>query len=210
MAQENLEDTTASASDAEHLQTNDSQNPLKAELERVRQERPQRTQEEKAIYSYKQKQEELRRLGIDPSVIDGVAPNPERHPDDDATMTVGMFKRFQEEQSVKSAKELLKTIEDPIERELVEFYLDNKVRPSGDPQEDITTARYLAYAKKNDAIVEMSSRKPVAQSHSGASGAPAKSPSQQIGEFTETEKQLLRNGLTTEDKIRAARSKFAQ
>lgn len=114
-----------------------------------------------------------------------------------------MLKRREAENAQKTALQLAESIEDPNERELTKHYLETRVRPSGNPQEDLRFARAAVNSIKNGQVVEEILRKPEAAHHGTGSGGPAKKPE---GEFkpTEEEAQFMRAyGLSKEQILKA-------
>lgn len=196
--EEIIEDTTSLTSDETNLQTNDD--PIREELERVK---PKRTEAEKAIFAYKKQQESLRRLGIDPAVL---VDSPRHQEDeDDAPLTIGMFKKMQAQSASKTAKELAQNITNNAERELVEYYLENRIVPSGNAEDDLRLAQAAVNSVRNSQIATMASQRPTAPSYSNASSMPSKPGNAPITDLTETERTLKAQGLVTDDDIRKAR-----
>lgn len=193
---ETTPETQSDVSTEETLQTNN--NPLEQELERLR---PKRTHEEKLEYNIKRMQKELdERRGVQ-EIPDG--------DQDDEPFTIGMWKKMQEETAIKTATQLADSITDTTERELVRFHIDNTIRPSGDPQEDLKRARALANSVRNQQVTEMQTNKVAPQTHSGSSGSPAKSPIQQI-QYSATEMALKQAGLLNDEEIMVARKTIPQ
>lgn len=178
-----------------------SQDPVKAELER--EQRREFSPVEKAAHNLKMNAERLKELGGNPEAVLGVTPKTVVTADDDTPVTMGMLQRLQAEQAQKTALQLADEIPDESERALTKMYLQNRVRPSGNPQDDLRFARAAVNSVKNGMIAEELGRKPVAQTYSTGSGAPAKRPE---GEFvpTETEaKMMAAFGLTKEQVLKA-------
>lgn len=176
-----------------------SQDPVKAELDR--EQRREFTPVEKAAHNLKMNAERLKELGGNPEEVLGVTPKSVVTADDDTPVTVGMLQKIQAEQAQKTALELANDIPDENERALTKIYLQNRIRPSGNPQEDLRFARAAVNSIKNGMIAEEMGRKSTPQSHSTGSGVPAKKPE---GEFVPTEseaKMMAAFGLTKEQVI---------
>ena len=165
------------------------QDPLKVELERV--QKVGRTEKEKAEFSLKKTAERVKELGGDPDSILGIRKEPTDFvEEDDQPLTVGMYKKIQQASANKTALELAGDIQNETERELVKYHLDNTIKSSGNPSEDLKLARSLVNAVKNAQIGEELKRKPVAKTHSSASGSPALD-NEVKGELTPDEKLFL-------------------
>lgn len=148
------------------------QDPLKIELEKVK---TKRTQKEKLIYTKNRIEQQLKEL--DPDVED-LEPSTV---DDDKPITRADLKEFQARNVTKTALQLADDIENESERELVKHYLNNKIRSSGNPQEDFSDARALANKIKNAKIAEMAVQKPGAvRSSSNGGGTPFVAPEEEL------------------------------
>lgn len=145
-----------------------SQNPLKAELEKVQKKTAGKTELEKALFTKQQ---------IDKRIADLQKENGTSEPidaDDNATVTVGMLKQMEKERAAKSSLQLAEDIEDENERELIKHHLQNTIRPSGNPNEDLKTARMMVNAVKNSKLIEEAQRKTQPKNFSSGTGNPAK------------------------------------
>lgn len=138
------------------------QDPLTTELEKVNDKK--RTKADKLLYSKKRIDEQLAELGI------GEEP---KDPDDDTPVTVGMLKKMQTDTSVSTALQLADKITNVTERELVKYHLENTIKSTGDPTEDLKLAQAIVNSAKNTQIIEEAGRKTVPANHSNSSGAPA-------------------------------------
>ena len=163
------------------------QDPLKIELERVKASKY--TEKEKAEFTLRKNADRVKALGGDPSSILGIEDN-EPGEDDDQPLTVGMYKKIQQERATKTALELADEITNETEKELVKYHLDNTIKSTGIPSEDLKIARALVNAVKNSQIIEEVARKPIAKSHSNASSVDAKN-DEVKGELTQEEKLFL-------------------
>ncbi len=168
------------------------QDPLKIELEKV-QSRSKYTEEEKATFSFKKQAEKLKELGKDPAEILGIKSEYESEDeidDDDRPLTKGEYKKMMAGTVAKTALQEADSIQNETERELVKYHLENTIKSTGVPAEDLKLARALVNAVKNTKIIEEVARKPIVKAHSNASGVDAK----QEKEFVATpeEQQFMR------------------
>ena len=164
------------------------QDNLEKELERVK--TVGRTEKEKAEFSLKKTAERVKALGGDPNTILGIEKEDELNEEDDQPLTVGMYKKIQQKSTEKSATELADEIQNETERELTKYHLENSIKPTGSPAEDLRLARTLVNAVKNTKIIEEANRKPIAKTHSSGGGAPAND-TEVKGELTQEEKLFL-------------------
>ena len=149
------------------------QDPLKTELEKV-QKKSKYTELEKAEHALKSTAERLKILGGDPNTILRIEKETPDIDEDDTPLTVGMLKKLQQENASKSALEEADEINNETERELVKFHLQNTIKSTGSPKEDLKLARALVNAVKNTQIIEEVNRKTPPKTYSNSSGAPAK------------------------------------
>lgn len=165
------------------------QDPLKTELDKVR-NKEGRSEKEKAEFSLKKNAERVKLLGGDPLSLLGVSGDKiedfDENDEDDKPVTVGMLKKIQQQNAEKTALQLAEEISNESERELVKYHLQNSIKSSGNPTEDIKLARAIVNSVKNSQILEESARKTSAKTHSNSSGAPAKT-EQVVGELSEEE-----------------------
>lgn len=187
-----------------------SQDPVEAELSREKSKGEGRTEAEKAAFSLRKNAERARELGVDPLEVLGVSKEQEVSTDDDAPITVGMWKKMQEEQGRKSALELADEIPDERERELTKHYLETRIQPSGNAAEDLRFARLAVNSVKNGQIAEEMGRKGTAASFGSSAGAPPKKVDVAVGldALTPQEMQFTRPPLNmTPEQIIATRPK---
>lgn len=142
------------------------QDPLKNELDKV-QNKKVYTKEEKLLYKRKQIDEELKALGVDTD-------EPTDKDLDNTPVTLGMLKKMEAEKASKTALQLADEIPNETEKALVKYHLENSIKSTGNPTDDLALAQAIVNSKKNTQIVEEQQRKPVTKAHSSASGAPAK------------------------------------
>lgn len=149
------------------------QDPLKNELERVRS--TSRPEIEKAAFALKKNADRFKELGGDPGEVLGFKTEEvDTDDEDEKPVTLGMLKKMQKDTAVKSAIQLANDIENESERELVKFHIENTIKSTGNPTEDLRLAKMLVNSVKNAHFLEEIGRKGEAKNHSSASSAPAK------------------------------------
>lgn len=179
----NISDTTAGTEPV----AQPSQTPLDLELEKEERRSGGRTEAEKAAYSLKKNAERMRELGIDPAVVLGYSTdNSAPVVDKEAPLTIGEYEKMQKEQSQMTALQIAQKITDPKERELTIKYLQTRIIPSGDAEDDVRFARQAVNSVKNGLIVEEMQRATEARTYSSGAGAPA-NPTPKIPELTPSE-----------------------
>lgn len=142
------------------------QDPLKVELEKVK---TKRTHKEKLIYKKNEIDKELRELDKEAGVETGLQDDT----DDDTPFTKGDFKKLQAETTTKTALDLANNIEADTERELVKFHINNTIKSTGNPKEDLKLAQAIVNSTKNAKIAELAQQKPgVKRGSSNGGGAP--------------------------------------
>lgn len=181
------------------------QDPLKTELEKVK--KPAFTEAEKAAYNLRKNADRAIELGLDPSKVLGFPETEEMPEDDDAPVTVGMLKKSEQRRSERTALQMADAIENEHERDLVKHYLENNIRPSGNPVEDLKFAREHANSVKNRQLLEEAARKNQPVRNGTGSGAPAKDQGE-IFEPTAEEMSYMRPPFNmTKEEILKARPK---
>jgi len=163
-------DSTSETTTEETTEEIVEQDPLKTELERV--QKTGKTEKEKAEYSLKKNADRVRELGGDPTSILGV--KVETDDEDDKPLTRGEFKKMQLENASKTAIQQAEEITNETERELVKYHLQNTIRSTGIPSEDIKLARALVNSVKNTKVIEEVARKTEVKTHSNGTGVDAK------------------------------------
>jgi dTDP-4-amino-4,6-dideoxygalactose transaminase len=113
-----------------------------------------------------------------------------------------MLKKLTAERSQKTAVDLAQELSNPVERELVKFHIENTIRPSGDAATDLKNARLLANSVRNQQILSEVTRKPTAQSHSGASSAPPTQKDSNTIELSKEEMMIKQWGGLTDDDVK--------
>jgi hypothetical protein len=175
--------TTEQVAETEKVEA--EQDPLKQELEKVK--KGGRTKLEKLTYTQKRIEEQLRQERI----AQGLEPEPEIvNEDDEAPLTKGEFKKIQQEATIKTSLQLADDIENETERELVKFHINNTIRSTGNPKEDLRLARALANDVKNKQILETIQGKPQAKKASSTGGGAP--PQEEQPEFTPEEMSFMK------------------
>lgn len=181
--------------------------PLKTELERVK---GKKTAAEKARDSLYFNAIEAKKLGIDPTKderlkdIFGITKEEEVEDEDKPLTKKELMEILSKNQAAKTAEQLATDIQDEIERELVLHHIQNTIRSTGDPQEDLRNARALANSARNAKIMEEMARKPEAKSHSSASSQSGQPAEPQVV-LTAEEQAYLATGVITKEEILLAR-----
>lgn len=157
---ENLETETQAPSE---------EDPVKAELEAV-EKKSKRTALEKLEYSKRRIEEQLAEEKAKSGIVE----------DDDRPMTVAEYKRLRGVEGIESASEMADNIEDEHERKLTKHYLENSVKPSGDPKADFSLAQAMVNAVKNRQVAEDSGRAMKVRTNSSTPSAPPKEKTQEI------------------------------
>lgn len=178
------------------------QDPVEAELEKE-QRKSGKSEAEKAAFSLKKTAERLKELGGDPAAILGVAAPSE---EDDAPVTMSMYRKFEAEKAQKTALQQAEDIPDANERELTKHYLATRIVPSGDPAADLRMARALVNSVKNTQIIEETQRKTDAAKHATGGGGRAKAPEDEFVPTVE-EANFMRSFGLSKEQIIAARPK---
>lgn len=168
-------DTKEAAPKAAPGESETPKDPIDEELERARKQ--PRTEAEKAAFTLKKNADRARELGLKPEEILGFdasgAPIVEDE-DDSKPLTRGDLKAMRREEAQKTSLSLADKIEDSRERELTKHYLETKIRPSGDAEQDLKDARALVNSVKNSQIATEINRTKEPRRTSSSSGAPAK------------------------------------
>lgn len=176
-----------------------TQDPLKAELERVKAKGEGKTELEKLRYKKSQldkREKELMGENLEVETVED---------DDDKPLTRGEWKKLQKETATKTALTLADEIESETERELTKYHLENSIKSTGNPKEDLDLARAIVNQKKNAQILEMATQKPATKPHVSG-GAPAKNASVEP-ELTQEEITLMRFGGLTKEEVLKTRTK---
>jgi len=144
----------------------ESQDSLKKELEKVKSQKEGHTKLEKLLFTKKRIEQQLAEFNEESGIENPI------DEDENRPVTVKMLKELEAQKAQKTAKEMAEQIADDTEKELVIHHLENSIRPSGNPSEDLRLARAIVNSSKNAQIAEELSRKSVGK-QSGGAGASA-------------------------------------
>lgn len=155
---------------------NEPQDAVQAEIVREEKRVEGRSEAEKAAFSLKKNAERARELGLDPEAVLGIKKSEVSTDDDDEKpLTVGAFKAMQREDAKKNALQLADGLDtDDHTKTLVKKYLEERIRPSGDAQEDLRFALLAVSSVKNSKLAEEVQRTTSPQRFSSGAGAPPK------------------------------------
>lgn len=168
LASDTTETTEETEETVENTETDvTEQNPLKIELEKVKSKNEGRSELEKAIFKRNQIDKHIRELKGDTDE------DTDLDNDEDTPVTIGMLKKMQSETATKTALQLADDISDEVEKELVKYHIENTIRSTGNPAEDLKLSRAIVNSVKNTQIAEMVANKSTAKTHSNSSSAPA-------------------------------------
>lgn len=156
-----------------------TEDPIKAELERVKGQTHGKTPQEKAAFAFKLQAQKLKEQGIDVADILGIKPQTEEVEDseeEEKPLTRKDLEAIlsQVKPKEKTASELANEIESESERELTLYYLDNVIKSSGNAAEDLRNAKTMVNSVRNSKILEMNSLRPEAKTYSSASSVEIK------------------------------------
>lgn len=200
MTELKMEDLQEKAPASEAEQETTEQDPLKIELEKV-QKKEGRTHDEKILYKFNELKKEVKERGLLPEEADPIDVS-----DDEAPVTVGMLKKMQADNAVKTSLQLADDISNEIERELVKHHINNTIRSTGNPSEDLRLARAIVNEVRNRQILEENDRKIPAKTHSSGTSAPAKLADPEP-EMTKEEITLMQwSGMSKEDVFKARKA----
>lgn len=179
-----------------------SQDPLKDELDKINNKKEGRTRKEKLLYTKKRAEQQLREEF--PEDFE----NEVEDVDDDEPLTVGKLRAIEREKAVKTALQMAEDISDETERELVKHHLNNTIRSTGNPAEDLNLAKAIVNSKKNAQIAEEIARKSKAKDHPTGSSAPA-NPPREDDELTADELAFMRPpfNMTKAEVLKARKNK---
>ena len=139
------------------------EDPVQVELARV--EKPKRSKLETLTYNRDRLTKEIEEEKAKNGIVED---------EDDRPLTMGDLKRIKAEEGLNGATQLADAIADEHERKLVKHYLENSIKPSGDPQEDFRLAQAMVNAVKNRQVAEEAARTVIPRSVATGTSAPAK------------------------------------
>jgi hypothetical protein len=143
------------------------------------------TPAEKAAHRLRENAKKLKELGGNPSEVlgdidgdDDIEDDPDLDGEDDnKPLTVGEFKKIRASEKTATALTLADTqISDENERALAKTYLATRIKPSGDPQQDLEDAMALVNKVKNRQVATEQNRRAgtTVRRVSTGSGAPGR------------------------------------
>lgn len=188
------------------VEVNDS---LKAELDKVRQKSSPKSEEEKAEYTFKSVAKRLQDLGKDPAELLGI--KREEVEEDDKPLTRKDLESIISkigQPNQKSATDMVNEISNETERELHQYYLENVIKPSGNPVDDFNNAKTMVESITLRKQLELQKLRPDVKSHSSANSVQINT--QQVNlELSADEKMLLDHskGILTKEDIIASRKR---
>lgn len=162
-----------------------TQDPLKEELDNIKNKKEGRTLKEKLIYTKNRVEKQLRELEGEDEPAD------DDEDDENRPVTFKDLKEIEAKRATKTALQMAEEISDETERELTKHHLENSIKSTGNPQEDLRLARAIVNAAKNAKIAEEIARKGNPKDHSSGSSAPANNNGHEQ-ELTEEELQFTR------------------
>lgn len=129
----------------------------------------------------------------------------ENEEDDTRPLTLGDFKKMQQEKVKETALELATAIEDQAERDEVTSILESRIVPSGDANADLKLARDMVNARKNAQLAEDMARGQRPNAHVSRPGAPGYTPDAFVPTAEEVTFMNAPYNLTKEQIIEARR-----
>lgn len=170
VAAKKAEDDAKAAADAAAAAA--AADPLNKELEKAN--KAKKTELEQAIYKRSQIDKRIVELGGQSKPLESSAPAGED--DDSKPLTRGDLKRMQAETAQKTAIDLASALSDENEKTLVIHYLQTKIMPSGNAEEDFHSALALVNALKNKQFLDEAARKTPPKRAASAPGGPGNGP----------------------------------
>lgn len=107
-----------------------------------------RTEKDKAIFTIKKQAERLQELGVDPAEVIG------KKPTSSDSEVPEWYRQEKAKEKTQSALEMADRLPDEETREQVKVYLQTRIVPSGNPDQDFKDALGAVSASKNKQILE--------------------------------------------------------
>lgn len=172
--------------------------PLKIELDKVKSKTEGKTELEKLLFTEKKIQERKAEL-----LKEQGTEIPTTSEDDDKPLTISEYRKLEQEKAQKTALSLADEIQNEVERELTKYHINNSIKPTGNPAEDLRLARAIVNSVKNAQIATEVARKTTASPNGTGSGNPGKH--EDVFEPTPEEASMMRPpfNLTKDDIIKA-------
>lgn len=211
-----VEQTQQQVKETVEITETSTEDPITAELERVKGQTQGKTPQEKFEYKLKNELARAKAMGIDIESLTGVkTEQKEEYSDDEKPLTrKDLEAALQNIKSPsKSAQDMAMEIPNEAERELHLYYLDNVIKSSGNPEQDFQIAKNMVTGIKLQNQAKMNNVKPQAQTFSTANSVqPAKNTNFDSVKLTPEEDMLFRDasvrGITiTKEEIIAMRSR---
>ncbi len=159
--EDSIEEVVLPSETKEEQVDDNKQDPLKTELENLN-KKGGRSKKEKLLFSKQRIEEQLAELGDKDDIED----------EDDKPVTMKMLKEMQAQKVIvpETALQLADSIENETERELTKYHLENTIRPTGDPKQDLALAAVHVNAVKNKQIVDQVKIKPPVKQYTNSGG----------------------------------------
>lgn len=165
--------------------------PVKVELEAV--ERTKKSKLEKLEFTQQRIAEQIAQEKAKSGI---------HEVDEDRPLTLKEYNELRKTESLETAMNLAEQIEDENERKLTKHYLEDVIKPSGDPKEDLRIARLMVNSVKHQQIAEETGRTTKAKPYSSSPSAPAKEKTST--ELTKEEEAIARGfNLSPEEVLKA-------
>jgi len=174
------------------------QDPLKVELDRVKSKKEGTSELERALHKKREVEFQIKKLQKEQGIEE---PQPEGT--DDEPLTVSKWRQLESEKAQKTAINLADEIPNEVERELTKYHINNSIKPTGNPAEDLKLARAIVNSVKNAQIATEIARKTPATPIGTGSGNPGNHEAH--FEATPEEASMMRPpfNLTKEDVLKA-------
>ena len=161
-----------------------------------------RTEKDKAIFTIKKQAERLKELGVDPTEIIGQKPVEKNNEDD----VPEWYKREKAKEVTKTALQMADNLSDEEVREQVKSYLNTRIVPSGNAEQDFKDALGAVSASKNKQIIEEIGRATTPRTVAAGGSADAKIEQEFVP--TEEEARYMKHPyFLSKEKILKARKK---
>lgn len=158
-----------------------------------------RTPEEIAAFNLKKKAEDAKAIGLDPKKVLGIV-------EEDPNEPPAWYKQEKAKEAKQTALQMADSIADADTKEKVKQFLETRIVPSGNPEQDFRDALGLASSAKNKQVIEEISRYTAPRTVAAGGDLPPRFDEEFVP--TEAEKQMMRLSPTlTKEKILEARKK---
>ncbi len=190
-------ETTQQVPVTQEIETTETPDPIKAELERIKGQTQGKTPQEKFAYKLKLEAQRAKSMGLDVNEILGIKKE-DSYQDEEEEKPLTRKDLEQILNNVKpktqTATDLAMAIENEAERELHLYYIENVIRQSGDAEQDFKMAKTMVDAIKLKNKATLDNLKPEAKAHSTASSfQPSKTSNVDNFKLTHEEEMLYRD-----------------